>query len=165
MSWLERTVLGQKELVRRRPEERGEVRTRQRVLVLQDLAEVEDPEVRRRGRLLVLPFYSRPTTNQNHGKRVHPHHGCEGGGGDDSPLGQAFHTSSFTRPTVVSGSKDIVRRRPDTSRNVSGVCGVCGIAVGAAVTVTAVSVFAFAIGDSATSGTAGSFSLSIGPLV
>jgi len=28
-----------------------------------------------------------------------------------------FHTSSFTRPTVVSGSNAIDRRRPETSKN------------------------------------------------
>jgi len=33
-------------------------------------------------------------------------------------VGHAFHINSFTRPMVVSGSKDMVRRRPVTSRNV-----------------------------------------------
>lgn len=42
------------------------------------------------------------------------------------PLGQAFQTNSFTRPTVISGSKDIVRLLPETSKNVKETCGVCG---------------------------------------
>jgi len=42
------------------------------------------------------------------------------------PFGQVFHTSSFTRPTVVSGSNAIERRRPDTSKNWTSVCGTCG---------------------------------------
>ena len=44
----------------------------------------------------------------------------------DAPLGHAFHTSSFVRPTVVSGSNVIDRRLPDTSKKVSATCGVCG---------------------------------------
>lgn len=53
----------------------------------------------------------------------------DGAGGRSScqSFGQAFHTSSFTRPIVVSGSNDIVLRRPETSRNVRDTCGVCGI--------------------------------------
>jgi hypothetical protein len=43
-----------------------------------------------------------------------------------------FQTSSFTLPIVVSGSNDIVLLRPDTSRNVTDVCGVCGTATAAA---------------------------------
>jgi len=45
---------------------------------------------------------------------------------DNVPFGQVFHTSSFTRPTVVSGSNAIDRRRPDTSKNCTSVCGNCG---------------------------------------
>ena len=44
----------------------------------------------------------------------------------DVPFGQVFHTSSFTRPTVVSGSNAIDLRRPETSRNCISVCGTCG---------------------------------------
>lgn len=43
-----------------------------------------------------------------------------------APSGHAFHTNSFTLPTVVSGSNDIVRLRPDTRRNVRWVWGVWG---------------------------------------
>jgi hypothetical protein len=46
--------------------------------------------------------------------------------GRDVPFGQVFHTSSLTRPTVVSGSNAIDLRRPDTSRNCTSVCGTCG---------------------------------------
>ena len=42
------------------------------------------------------------------------------------PFGQVFHTSSFTRPTVVSGSNAIDLLRPETSRNCTSVCGTCG---------------------------------------
>jgi hypothetical protein len=42
------------------------------------------------------------------------------------PLGHVFHTSSFTLPIVVSGSKLIVRRLPETRRNVRNTCGDCG---------------------------------------
>jgi hypothetical protein len=45
---------------------------------------------------------------------------------DRVPFGQVFHTSSFTRPTVVSGSNAIDLRRPETSRNCTSVCGTCG---------------------------------------
>jgi hypothetical protein len=56
----------------------------------------------------------------------------DGAGGRSSchSLGQAFQTSSFTLPTVVSGSKLIVRLLPDTSKNVNEVCGICGTASG-----------------------------------
>ena len=42
-------------------------------------------------------------------------HGDDG----DAPLGHAFHTSSFARPMVASGSNDISLRFPETSRKVS----------------------------------------------
>lgn len=50
----------------------------------------------------------------------------EGGGKGNIPLGQVFHASSFTRPTVVSGSKAIDLRRPETSKNCTSVWGTCG---------------------------------------
>jgi hypothetical protein len=54
--------------------------------------------------------------------------GWRGGRGakDNVPFGQVFHKSSFTRPTVVSGSNAIDRRRPETSKNCTSVCGTCG---------------------------------------
>ncbi|EPQ53419.1 hypothetical protein GLOTRDRAFT_100599 [Gloeophyllum trabeum ATCC 11539] len=45
-----------------------------------------------------------------------------------SATSHAFHTSSFTRPTVVSGSNDICLLFPDTSKNVIEHLGVCGTA-------------------------------------
>lgn len=45
---------------------------------------------------------------------------------DNVPFGQVFHTSSFTRPTVVSGSNAIDRRRPETSKNCTSACVSCG---------------------------------------
>ena len=60
-------------------------------------------------------------------RRIHVYAaGVEGGSKDDVPFGQVFHTSSFTRPTVVSGSKANDRRRPETSKNCTSVCGTCG---------------------------------------
>ena len=47
-----------------------------------------------------------------------------------APVGHAFHTSSLTRAIVVSGSNDMVLRRPETRRKVREVCGVCGTASG-----------------------------------
>jgi len=41
--------------------------------------------------------------------------------GRDVPFGQLFHASSFTRPTVVSGSNAIDLRRPETSKNCTSV--------------------------------------------
>lgn len=35
-----------------------------------------------------------------------------------APAGHEFHTSSFTLPIDVSGSKDIVRRFPEMSKKV-----------------------------------------------
>lgn len=42
------------------------------------------------------------------------------------PFGHAFHTSSFTLPTVISWSNDIVLRLPETSKKVSDTCGMSG---------------------------------------
>lgn len=61
-------------------------------------------------------------------ERKSPEHSRARPAAQGSPLGQVFHTSSLTLPTVVSGSKDIVRRRPETRRKVIDTCGVCGMA-------------------------------------
>jgi len=50
----------------------------------------------------------------------------------DVPFGQEFHTSSLTRPTVVSGTNAIDLRRPETSKNCTSVCGTCGTMTAAA---------------------------------
>ena len=50
-------------------------------------------------------------------------------GGENVPFGQVFHTSSFTRRTVVSGSNAIDLLRPETSRNCTSVCGTWGTAI------------------------------------
>jgi len=68
----------------------------------------------------------------------------EGAGGRSSchSDGHAFHTSSLTRPILISVSNDMVLRRPETSRKVRGVCGVEGTAVAAlaALSVTVIGV-------------------------
>jgi hypothetical protein len=58
--------------------------------------------------------------------------GRGGGRVADVPPGQVFHTSSFTRPTVVSGSNAIDLRRPETSKNCTSVWGTCGTTTAAA---------------------------------
>lgn len=89
-------------------------------------------------------FHPRSINEENEQVRVgsacRVRHGLFGGhraqaprGEVDVPFGQVFHKSSFTRPTVVSGSNAIDLRRPETSKNCTSVCGTCGTAAGAPV--------------------------------
>jgi len=79
------------------------------VVVLEKFAKIQDPEVGRRQGALALPVYWTKTLLGLGAPQV---------GDCLVPVGQAFQTSSFTLPTVVSGSKDMVLLRPEIRRNV-----------------------------------------------
>jgi len=55
--------------------------------------------------------------------KIRKYDGAKGRSSSHS-VSHAFHTSSFTLPTVVSGSNDMVRLRPEMIRKVRKVCGV-----------------------------------------